>query len=108
MSTHTPEQRLSPVTGQGVATPHAPPTHACPEAHARPQVPQLFTSSPRLTQTEPQRTRPIVHASATMHAPLKQAWPIAQAMPQPPQLLGSPCVSTQNPPQLVRPVGHAA
>jgi hypothetical protein len=68
-----------------------------------PHAPQLFGSTSRSAQVEPQLTRPDSHE----HAPATQGRPPGQTLPHMPQLRLSVSASTHVPPQSMRPPGQA-
>ena len=96
-----------------------PALQSVPAGQLLPHAPQLEGFSCVLTQTLPQRTRPVMQpvvasAPASMPAsvvgvvqrPATQLCPVAHALPQAPQCAVLTLVSTQNMSQSVRPDGH--
>ena len=108
---HMPQCRLL-VIRSAQSVPHAvapgrqlcawqvPLTQACPVAQAWPQVPQLFASSIKLTQLEPQRMKPVAQAPKGMHAPPEQPWPDGHTAHEAPHAVLSVSGSTQRVPHM--------
>ncbi len=106
------EQRLTgvvPAPGQVTAVrahvaAQVPPTQVCPLTQARPQVPQLLSSTRVSVQPDGQGTMGNVQYAA--HAPAMQFCPAPHARPQPPQFVLLVEVFTQTPLHTRCPVGH--
>jgi hypothetical protein len=92
-STHQRLQIVSPLVLQ--VAEQAPKTHAWPDGHACPHVPQL-SGSAKSTHVVPQ-SRPTLQ----VHVPFVQDWPVPQAAPHLPQLFASLCRSTHSSPHSV-------
>jgi hypothetical protein len=103
VSVHAEPQYVWPGVGQL----QLPPAHACPAAHALPQLPQLFASVCVSMHEEPHSVWPL---AGQAHFPPLQTATDGHARPpelaQPPQLFGSVDVSVHLPPQVCVPGPH--
>jgi hypothetical protein len=83
---------------------HTPPTHCSPEAHRRPQLPQLSASDASVTQAPLQLA--VGEVQLATHLPAWHSCPAPHTTPHPPQLEGSDCVETQRLAQREKPLRH--